>query len=87
MMVLPIPNWLEIVILVMMAMSSIVFLGMLGFVLSAIWDKLFNYLGRNEIREVDAICDESKSQILWKSADFYRSSNEQEATELTEYEN
>ena len=49
-MAIPIPNWLEYVILGIM---GIPFLVVLGYFLPLAWSKFFNYLGRNEVRQLD----------------------------------
>ncbi|TWU34837.1 hypothetical protein Poly41_39800 [Novipirellula artificiosorum] len=55
-MVMPIPPWIEFIVMGAIGICLIAFLVFLGLFLPWAWSKYFNYLGRNEKRDqpVDA---------------------------------
>lgn len=52
-MVLPFPTWFEYVLIALTALGLIAFLAFLLFLLPRVWGKFFNWLGRNESRNLD----------------------------------
>ncbi|TWT98743.1 hypothetical protein [Neorhodopirellula pilleata] len=47
-MVMPIPTWLEYVVIGVTGLGFATFLILLGFLMNWAWEKFFKYLGRNE---------------------------------------